>query len=180
MGRPEPHRRVLYLMAAFSRDPAALAWSQARAEAEWGPLALASPVFDFVETPYYEPTMGTDLKKVLWAFEQPMAPEDLPQRKLQTNLWEDAYQSQASGSESRPLNLDPGYLTQAKFILATTKDRDHRIYLRDGIFAEITLFYRAGRWQTREWTYPDYQRPDYQQFLSECREYYRTVVLPQL
>ena len=31
--------------------------------------------------------------------------------------------------EPRPLNLDPGYLTPAKLVLASTKDHAHRIYL---------------------------------------------------
>lgn len=73
-------------------------------------------------------------------------------------------------AESRPLNLDPGYLTPAKLVLASTKDHAHRIYLRDGIFAEVTLVYRKGKWQPLEWTYPDYRRDDYQQFFTRCRE----------
>ena len=58
-------------------------------------------------------------------------------------------------------------------MLASTKDRDHRIYLSRGIFAENTLFYASGAWQNRPWTYPNYQRADYHQFLDRCREYYR-------
>ena len=83
----------------------------------------------------------------------------------------------ASITESIPLSqklgFDPGYLTEAKLILASTKDRDHRIYLDRGIFAENTLYFHAGSWQKRPWTYPDYQRADYHQFLLRCREYYR-------
>ena len=69
--------------------------------------------------------------------------------------------------------IDPGYVTEAKLILASTKDRDHRIYLDRGVFAENTLFYHAGAWKKRPWTYPDYQRADYHQFLTRCRDYYR-------
>jgi hypothetical protein len=75
--------------------------------------------------------------------------------------------------EPRPLNLDPGYLTPAKLVLASTKDHAHRIYLSRGIYAEVTLFYKDRHWQPREWTFPDYRRADYQEFFSQCRAYLR-------
>jgi hypothetical protein len=62
-------------------------------------------------------------------------------------------------------------VTAAKLVLASTKDFAHRIYLRDGIFAEITLFFRHGRWEHHEWTFPDYRRADYHEFFSRAREY---------
>ena len=74
-----------------------------------------------------------------------------------------------SSTCSRPLNLDPGYITQAKLVLATTKDRDHRIYLRDGIFAEITLNYTAKRWVHHRWSYPDYRTGEVAEFALACR-----------
>jgi hypothetical protein len=56
-------------------------------------------------------------------------------------------------------------------VLASTKDHAHRLYLRDGIYAEVTLAYRAKRWQPLEWTYPDFRRDDFQQFFTACREH---------
>ena len=100
-------------------------------------------------------------------------PASLPDLKRHTNMWEEEYARQHAGGVPRPVNLDPGYVTQAKLILASTKDRDHRIYLGRGIFAENTLFFASGAWKTRPWTYPDYQRADYHQFLTRCRDYYR-------
>jgi hypothetical protein len=182
MGQAAPHSPALLLLAAFSRHEPAVAWAKDRAEKEWGSVALESPRFDFNETDYYESTMGPGLKKVFWAFEQPFDPAALAQTKLLTNIWEEEFARIArdgkimaeGGSpivEPRPLNLDPGYLTVAKLVLASTKDHAHRIYLRDGIFAEITLFYRHGRWEHHEWTFPDYRRGDYQEFFTACRNY---------
>jgi hypothetical protein len=54
--------------------------------------------------------------------------------------------------------------------LASTKDHAHRIYLNDGIYAEVTLAYRRGGWQAFPWTYPDYRRHDFQEFFTRCRE----------
>ena len=72
-----------------------------------------------------------------------------------------------------PLNLDPGYVTLAKLVLASTKDHAHRIYLADCIYAEVTLSYRGGAWQPFEWTYPDYRRADFHVFFTRCRELLR-------
>jgi hypothetical protein len=170
---PREHPPVLLVMAAFSRYDEALRWGRDRAERDWGPVALASDRFDFRETGFYERTMGPGLFKELWAFAPLVDPVTLVERKLQTNRWEEEYREQAGHPENRPLNLDPGYLTEAKLVLATTKDRDHRLYLGRGIFAEVTLSYHAQAWQTRPWTYPDYCRADYHHFFSRCREFLR-------
>jgi hypothetical protein len=171
ISQPEP---VLLILAAFSRHAAALAWARQRAEAAWGPVALASPPMDFDATDYYEATMGPGLAKCFWAFERLADPAALADWKLQTNDWEAEYAGRGSHAESRPLNLDPGYLTPAKLVLASTKDHAHRIYLARGIYAEVTLYYKDRRWQGREWTFPDYRRADYHEFFGACRDYLRS------
>ncbi len=115
--------------------------------------------------------MGSDLKKTFFAFEKLIDPGDLSDFKRQTNVWEEEYAQANDHDEPRPLNLDPGYISEAKLVLASTKDHAHRIYLRDGIYAEVTLHYQSKAWQSSAWTYPDYQRPDFQAFFTECREY---------
>jgi hypothetical protein len=168
-----PHSPALLVLAAFSRHSEALDWARQAAEHAWGPIALASDRFDHCETAYYEASMGPGLVKTFFAFERLIDPAELPTCKLVSNQWERDYQQLGRNPEPRPLNLDPGYITEAKLVLATTKDRDHRIYLRDGIFAEVTLHFQRGTWQSRPWTYPDYQRPDYHEFFLRCREYLR-------
>ena len=158
-------------MAAFSRHDAALNWARDRAESAWGPVALESAAFEFSETDYYRDSMGSGLKKQFFAFEQFVAAERLVEFKLQTNGWEAEYAAGGHHVEPRPLNLDPGYITLAKLVLASTKDHCHRICLGRGIFAEVTLHFQNGGWQTSAWTYPDYKRGDVQQFFVQCREY---------
>ena len=172
MGDIRPHSPVLLILAAFSRHVAALDWTLQQAVDHWGPIALASDEFSFEDTSYYEQTMGSGLQKQLVAFERLVDPLVLVEVKHQTNRWEEAYRAATSWPESRPLNLDPGYLTKAKLVLATTKDRDHRVYLDRGIYAEVTLHYRRGSgWQAREWTYPDYRSGEYHEFFTRCRNY---------
>jgi hypothetical protein len=134
-------------------------------------VALASERFDFVETDYYQATMGDGLKKQFWAFERLVDPGDLPERKRTTNEWETLYAESHRGEEPRPLNLDPGYITLGKLVLASTKDHCHRLYLGDGIYGEATLHYRDRAWRSSDWTYPDYRREDFQAFFSRCRQW---------
>jgi hypothetical protein len=169
----QPHPPVLLILAAFSRYGEALDWARQTAEEAWGPVALASERFEHCETNYYEASMGKDLQKCFLAFEALIDPAELVLCKETSGRWETAYQQLGRHPEPRPLNLDPGYLTQAKLVLATTKDRDHRIYLDRGIYAEVTLHYQRGAWQSRPWTYPDYQRADYHEFFMRCREFLR-------
>jgi hypothetical protein len=177
MAAPIPHRPVLLIVAAFSRYPEAIAWGKQCAEQAWGPVALESELFDHRETNYYEATMGSELKKAFFAFESLVDPAGLVEWKETTNRWEVDYRQLGRHAEPRPLNLDPGYLTEAKLILASTKDRDHRIYLDRGIYAENTLYFTRGAWQSRPWTYPDYQRADYHEFFGRCREFLRRKLL---
>ncbi len=170
MGQPTLHSPALLLLAAFSRYEEALQWGKQRAEAQWGAIELESPRFDFVETQYYDDTMGPGLKKQFFAFQRLFDPADLVDVKLLTNAWEDEYAALARHPEARPLNLDPGYITLGKLILASTKDFAHRIYLNRGIYAEVTLYYKHHHWQHHDCTFADYRREDYQRFFSLCRE----------
>lgn len=171
MGQIQPTSDVVLLIAVASRYPEALEWAGERAVDQHGAIAFASEALNFTETDYYTASMGTDLKKQFLAFERPIDPAALADIKRQTNQWEVEYAALGRHAEPRPLNLDPGYITAAKLVLASTKDHAHRIYLRDGIYAEVTLVYRQRRWQPLDWTYPDYRREDYQRFFTECREW---------
>ena len=170
MGNISSPQPVLLLIAVSSRYNEALAWAEQKGSSNFGPVRMASEAFDFTETDYYADTMGTDLKKQFLVFDNLIDPGELPKIKRLTNEWEREYADSGEHPEVRPLNLDPGYLTLAKLVLASTKDHAHRIYLYDGIYAEVTLHYRNRGWQSSEWTYPDYQRHDFQQFFTQCRQ----------
>jgi hypothetical protein len=168
ISEPSP---VLLLVAATSRHARAIEWARMRIEATFGPLAFASHAFDLTETDYYTATMGPDLKKQFFASERLTDPGRLAEFKRQTNQWEAEYAAQDRHAEPRPLNLDPGYITAAKLVLASTKDHAYGLYLRDSIYAELTLAFRRRAWQPLEWTCPGYERADYQEFFARCRLY---------
>lgn len=184
MGIIRQHPPVMLFMAAFSHDQEIVRQGKKMVIDRFGPILLESDFFRFDEfTNYYSREMGEHLYKQLWAFEQLISPGELAPIKVETNRMEEQAVSAnlphpplSPGTPSRLLNLDPGYIDLGKLILASTKDHCHRIWLGEGIFAETTLIYTKKSWQSLPWTYPDYQSPAYQHFLSECRaELYRML-----
>lgn len=173
MAQPRQPPLALLVVAAFSRHDEALSSARRRLEASYGPVALASEPFVFDQTRYYEASMGAGLRKALWAFRDRIDPAALPDIKLATNALERELAAGGAYPEDRPINLDPGYLVMGKFLLATTKDQAHRVYLRDGIFAEVTLHFHAGTFTPWPWTYADYRLEQVIAFLNAAREYHR-------
>ena len=77
-----------------------------------------------------------------------------------------------SAEGRRRVNIDPGYLAKAHLILATGKGYTHRPYLRDGIYADLTLMYRDKTFHPLPWTYPDYAGGEVIGMLTRIREKY--------
>jgi len=134
----------------------------------FGSLDMVSPWFDFCFTGYYEPEMGAPLYRRMLVFATLIQQNDLADIKRQTNAIEDIY----TPSGKRSVNIDPGYLLRERFVLATGKNFAHRVYIGRNIYADLTLIYRNGAFQTLEWTYPDYADPRMQDFLMLVRKKY--------
>ena len=92
--------------------------------------------------------------------------------KTKTNRIEDEHRN-PSARVKRPVNADPGYVEEAKIVLASTKNFPHRIYLGQGIFGEVELHFENNRYQFQPWTYPDYKSREYQDFFLHVRQIYR-------
>ena len=88
--------------------------------------------------------------------------------KLATNRLEQSY----SQNYRRRVNIDPGYLLYERFVLASGKNFSHRIYIGRCIYADLTLIYRKGAFETLPWTYPDYADQPIRDFLERVRKKY--------
>jgi len=137
----------------------------------YGPIDHESRVIRFDFTDYYVAEMGPNIHRIFFSFERLIEADELSAIKHQTNLLEQSFTPIAV---RRPVNIDPGYLENAKVVLASTKNFYHRIYLTRGIFAEVTMHFRNNAFQFFQWTYPDYQSPEYQEFFIQLRQLYRS------
>ncbi|MGD8369391.1 MAG: DUF4416 family protein [Desulfobacterales bacterium] len=164
--KPKPARLIIGVMMM---DTSLMEETAADLEERYGPADRVSPWFAFDFTDYYDKEMGTPLKRRLISFQRLIGQETLPEVKLATNEIE----MRLSVGGRRRVNIDPGYLTLERFVLATGKNFTHRIYLGRGIYADLTLLYTGGRFVPLEWTYPDYATEPIRTFLAEARERYR-------
>jgi hypothetical protein len=121
----------------------------------FGEADTISEKFPFDFTEYYTREMGKPLFRHFITFERLIPIPTLPDIKRTTNHLEEKY---ATLNGNRRINIDPGYICLEHVILATTKGYTHRPYLRDGIYADLTLIYRSKSFQSLEWTYPDYRQ----------------------
>lgn len=138
-----------------------------RLEKDFAPVAVRSAVLPFDQSAYYEPEMGPGLLRQWVAMRDPMRIVELPDFKIHTNRLEKYW---ADESGARRVNIDPGYVTDAKVVLATTKDHMHRLYVDSGIYEEVTLHYKRGEgYAPWPWTYPDYQTDAAREFFTKVR-----------
>lgn len=122
-------------------------------------------------TDYYRREMGPDLSKLILAFERGPEPDSLAEIKNTTcKIEEELSVRNVDGSTARRVNLDPGFLTPSKLVLASTKCYSHRIYLGKGVFGDLTLLYEKGAFKFLEWTYPDYKSETVLRFLAGVRK----------
>jgi hypothetical protein len=103
-------------------------------------------------------------------FEHPVSLEGLHALKLEANEIEE--ETRVDGK--RRVNIDPGYLTLFNFCLLTTKGYSHRVYLSEGVYAEVTLRAMEGRLKPMEWTYSDFRTDDVLAFLDRARRRLKT------
>ena len=163
---PKPAKLVIGLLV---RDKPLLQTAAAELERCFGPADVNSPWFPFDYTDYYEKEMGRPLKRRMICFERLVGQETLPAAKRATNRIE----AGLAVDGRRSVNIDPGLLTLERFVLATGKNYSHRIYIGQGIFADLTLMFRDGRFVPLPWTYPDYAEAPMRHFLAEVRDRYR-------
>jgi len=172
MSRPEISDDVKLIMSLFSPEKGLVEnvieqLSDIYEEVDW-----ISPEIFFDRTRYYEKEMGWPLYRRFISFKNLIPPEMLVEIKLKTNEIEKTYLN----GQQRRINIDPGYISLERLVLATGKNYIHRIYLRKGIYADLTLVFKRGGFVTLNWTYPDYADPK----MIDCFNTIRSQYLAQL
>jgi len=143
----------------------------------FGKVDTESNVQPFNFTDYYEKEFGKNLIQKLFSFSALIRQDGLAEIKIITNSLENNLENENSKNNmayhKRKINLDPGYITLNKYILASTKNGPSRIYLNQGIYAEITLRFINKSFVPCEYTYPNYKTNKYINFLNSVRQKYK-------
>lgn len=169
MGKISSPAPVKLIMGVLARNQEILEKSKSDCSRILGPVDLSSEVIPFEFTTYYEEEMGAGLLRQWVSFEPLVDPAELPAIKHRTSNLEVG----CAVEGKRTVNLDPGYLTESRVVLASTKDFAHRLYLGKGIYGELTLTYARGIFLPLEWTYPDYRILTATDFFQKVRARYR-------
>lgn len=172
MGTPTPPQPVKLLIALLSAEAVLLTHTLAHLQKHYGPIDQVSDVLPWRTTNYYREEMGEGLLRQFISFADLISPEDIVRIKIETNAQELLLSGAASLQAPRRVNLDPGYLDAAKLVLASTKNQAHRLYLSQGIYAEVTLLYHHKAFHPFIYTYEDYRWPETHTFLRHVRQQY--------
>ncbi len=168
MGKIREPPPVKLIASMFTGDETLLAVARGALTNRFGPVDYQSEILPFRQTDYYTREFGPGLVRQIVAFAELIPLRRLAEVKRATNELELTW----AVDGKRRVNLDPGYVSLGKLVLATTKDYSHRIYLGQGIYAEVTLKYEHGRFQPWPWTYPDYASERYLEIFGEIRHVY--------
>jgi len=168
MSEPRPPQLAKLVIGCFTKEKDILPNVGRELAESFGSPDVISPWLAFEQTDYYKPEMGAPLFRRLMAFSNLIEQDSLADTKLLTNDLE----NRLSRRGKRVINIDPGYLLAERFVLATGKNYAHRVYLKDGIYADLTLVYHQGGFRALDWTYPDYAGKAIVNFLKSVRERY--------
>jgi hypothetical protein len=169
MGTAREPQPVKLIASLLTGDPSLLAGVKEALSRAFGPIDFESELLPFDHTDYYAPEFGPGLQRQIVTFADLVDPGDLPAIKRKTNEMEQA----TAPDGSRQVNIDPGYVSLGKMVLASTKNHAHRLYLGEGIYGEGTLTYQQGRFRAWPWTYPDYASDRYCALFDEIRDKYK-------
>ncbi len=131
----------------------------------FGKVAFKGPTLPWDFTGYYDRELKPPIMRNFLFFEAIVDPPFLVAAKLAAMEMERTF----SEDGKRLINLDPGYLTLAKVVLASKKNYSHRINLGSGVFAELELFFQKGRFNPMPYTYGDYRDKRFTDIFTRAR-----------
>ena len=175
MGNIKTPLQVKLFIGLLSSDEQMVRECTSSLTSMFGPVDLESDPVPWEHTDYYTAEMGCGLMRKFLFFKGTVSPDILPFCKLFTVTLERCCSSPIDGRDCRRINVDPGYVTEAKVVLATSKDFAHRISIGEGVYAEVTLKYnkKARSFETLEHTYPDFRTTDSLALFNNARRILR-------
>lgn len=149
------------------------AWTVERLSHVLGEIERESVDYVWDYTGYYR-DISPALTRCFFSFKGLMHPMGLPDwKRIAVKIEHDSAEPEGAG---RRVNVDPGYLDGARLVLASTKDNAQRIYLRDDIYAEVTMCRGASGWEKFRHTFPDFKSGVYDDFFDAVRSDWRRDV----
>jgi hypothetical protein len=156
-------------IGVLTSNPAIISETRQLIESVHGPIDLVSDLFSFSVTDYYDAEMGSNLLRAFLCLETLIDPGNLVRLKYFCTEIEERFKQNGR----RIINLDPGYMDYHKIVLASFKYGGFKIYLSEGVYGDMTLYYSKGRFFPFDWGFPDFRQGLYDRFLLRVRQLYK-------
>ena len=163
--KPQEPGDVKLFMGILYSDTVVLTKSLVVLQEHYGEIDYRSQSFEFAITDYYVHEMGEPIFRLFISFERLIHPKTISRIKIETNDIE----VKLALDGNRKVNLDPGYMDYDKVVLASAKYNGQKIYLDDGIWADLTLYFEKGRFHPYPWSFPDFKKGIYEDVFLEIR-----------
>ena len=115
--------------------------------------------FETVDIPYSNEEKYTEM----------VARDNLPQIKDICSRIEANFADRVDDFIFRTVNIDPGILTPDNLVIASHREYNHRVYLSNGVFAEMALIFARGEFRRLPWTSPNYYHDEAIEFFLRVR-----------
>ena len=172
MAHASPPTPVKLFVVTLHKEVTTLESAAQRMIQKWGPTDFVSEDFEFVATDYYALEMGAPLFRRFYSFEKLIDPEMLVEAKLLTNQIEDDF----AVDGKRRINLDAAYVDYYKVVLASLKFGGQKLYMRKGVYGDMTLIMNKGKWENFAWGFPDFKSGAYDAVLNRIRDLYKEQI----
>lgn len=177
MSRLQEPLPVKPVVALFSAHRDLLTQAARKFEEKIGPMDFISPEFIFDQSEYYREEMGWPLFKRFFACGELMDPGELVAWKVFSAGLEHEF---TDSSSRRQVNIDPGYISAERLVLATGKNNVQRIYLGRGVWGDLTLIFERGEFKPLPWTYADYASAEVRSIMADIRKKYQDQLRTQV
>ena len=167
--KPAEPDKVKFLCGILYSDEQLLEKAIQLLTGRFGSIDFRSLDFPFNLTDYYIPEMGGPIYRLFVAFEKLVHPGSLAQIKGDTNRIE----NQISIQGKRKVNIDSGYMDYDKIVLASAKYNGQKIYLNNGIWADLTMHFKSGQFECYPWSFPDFKLGIYNSVFLNIRRIYK-------
>jgi hypothetical protein len=171
MGKVRSDEKALLFCATLSSSEASFLKARELLQLDFGSILDESPGILWAHSDHYRNEMGEHLQRHFLFFRSLIDAGSIGEIKLKTN----AIEGVLSTDGRRTVNIDPGYLTLAKVVLASTKNYSHRISLGNGIYAETELIFIGSSFRPCLFTYKDYQDEQALRMFAQMRLTFREL-----
>jgi len=163
-----PPGRLIFSVIYSSLD--ALADGLKALERKFGRVQFETVEIACSDQDTYREEMGDGLQRRLFSFEKLYSRDALPDIKGICHKIEPMFADTVGDFIFRSVNIDPGILTPENLVMASHREYNNRLYLRDGVYAQIELIWANHQFCRLPWTNPDFCEGEAVEFFLRVRE----------